>query len=148
MSKVASPILLITLLAHGSSPIRNLAEEHQIACKNNMKVIVHDKALWQEYRARSEVEHQRKMHQPHPIKSYTLYTSLEKFEVKYGHERIRNRADVAENDIIRDDLFLMKDSVVAAQIVDFIAITRSLNGLTGFTCLPLYKELIVGEENR
>lgn len=125
-----------------------LIEEHERTCRQNMKVIIHDDELWREYRAQSEAAHEREIQETPPVKWRPLYVSVGEFSIAYGDNKTSARADIDENKIVRDDLFIMKGDKVVTQIVDFIAYYRSIDGATGFNCLPYYKDLIIGEQDQ
>lgn len=138
---------LVVIATQGCS-MENIIKEHERVCGQNMKVIVHDEKLWREYRAQSEAAHQREMRATPPVKWRPLYVSVGEFKIAYGDEKTYFRANIDENKIVRDDLFIMNGDKIVLQIVDFIAYYQSIDGPTSFSCLPLYENLIIGDANQ
>jgi hypothetical protein len=135
---------LIAIATQGCS-MENIIEEHERVCKQNMKVIVHDEKLWREYRAQSEAAYQKEILETPPMIGRTYYIPIGEFEVKFGERKTDFRANIPENKIVREDVFIMKGGKIVAQIVDFIAYYKSIDGPTGFNCLHLYKNLNLRE---
>ena len=112
-----------------------------------MEVIVHDNNLWREYRAESEAAHRRDSEKNPPIKWRTLYSPVGEFKIVYGDNKSFFRPNV-DNKIVRNDVFVVKGDKVVAQIIDYIYQYRSIDGLTSFNCLNLYKDLVIGDVNQ
>lgn len=92
------------------------------------------------------------------LEGRTFVDPVDDFKIWYGVNKTFFRADIRENEVVRDDAFLIKGGEVrddgyrleggeiVAQFVDYIAYYESIDGPTGFTCLPSYrKEMTIGE---
>lgn len=139
---MVTALTLTICAAQGCSS--SLTKEHEQVCKQNKKIIIHDAELWREYRAQSEATHQRDVRAMPPIKWRTLYDPVGDFKIFYGEEKSYFRPNVQDK-IIRNDIFVMKGKNVAGQIIDYVYQYRSIDGPTGFNCLQLYDDLIIGD---
>lgn len=117
----------------------DLVEEHEQTCRENVKVIVHDQSLWQQFRSQAQAAYRKEAALTPPMTGRSYHNSVGEFKVLYGTNRTYFRPS-AHNEIVRDDLFIMKGGTTVAQFVDFIyQYGGSLDGPTGFNCLHHYK---------
>lgn len=138
-----------------------LIEEHERICRQNMDVIVHDEELWREYRLASIEAHRQEILQTPPMAGRTFVDPVGDFSFWYGDDKTYFRARIKANEIVRDDVFLMKGGEIidngsrlkggeiVAQFVDYIAYYKSIDGPTGFTCMNYYRQsLTVGDSKK
>jgi hypothetical protein len=142
MSRAKISILLLVALSVGGLAVvasSDLVDEHEQKCRENIKVIVHDEILWQQFRSEAQAAYRKEAAEKPPMTGRTYYVSVGEFKTSFGKGRTYFRPS-AKNEIIRDDIFIMKGEKTVAQIVDFIySYGGSLDGPTSFNCLHLYK---------
>lgn len=142
--RTSHTVSLLVVLLSGCSTNMNIVEEHEAICKKNMQVIVHDGNLWREYQKQSEIAHQREMAAEYPIAWRALYFPVGNFTIAFGEGKSFFRSSGTKK-IYRDDVFVMKNDVIVAQIVDYITQIRGFDGPTDFSCLKFYDNLVLGE---
>ena len=137
----ASLVIILAVVGITVQGCSDLVEEHEQKCRDNVKVIVHDQDLWQQFRSQAQAAYRKEAAQTPPMTGRTYYTSVGEFKVFFGKNRTYFRPS-AHNEIVRDDLFIMKGGRIVAQFMDFIyEYGGSLDGPTGFNCLHHYKEI-------
>ena len=141
LKKFTSLVVLLAVVGIIIRGFSDLVEEHEQKCRENVKVIVHNQALWQQFRSQAQAAYRKEAAQTPPMTGRTYYSSVGEFKVLYGKNRTYFRP-AADNEIVRDDLFIMKDHKTVAQFVDFIyQYGGSLDGPTSFNCLHHYREI-------
>tara|TARA_R110000868_G_scaffold409282_1_gene694491 strand:+ start:767 stop:1216 length:450 start_codon:yes stop_codon:yes gene_type:complete len=132
-------VVVLTLVGIAVVASSDLVDEHEQKCRENVKIIVHDELLWQQFRSQAQAAYQKEAAQIPPMTGRTYYVGVGEFTVSFGKNRTYFRPS-AKNEIVRNDLFIMKGDKTVAQIVDFTyQYGGSLDGPTSFNCLHLYK---------
>jgi DNA polymerase I len=155
--------LVVIVITQGCSMFGDIVKEHEQICVKNMKVIVHDEKLWQEYKILSEIAYQQKeieyrawinsdagpkeveggLGVPASAGRASLLEHVEGFDQRYGPsiKNIRpaySTRPYTNGQILRDDLFLMKGDKVVIQVVDYIVAYQTLGAQMGFDCQGHY----------
>jgi hypothetical protein len=142
MSRSKIFILTVVALIVGAAAVfatSDLVDEHEKKCRENIKVIVHDEPLWRQFRSEAQAAYRKEAAENPPMTGRTYTTPIGEFKTYFGKKRTHFRPS-AKNQIVRDDVFIMKGDRTVVQIVDFVySYGGSLDGPTSFNCLHLYK---------
>ena len=148
MSRAKILILFVVTLIFGGAAVvatSDLVDEHEQKCRENIKVIVHDEPLWQQFRSEAQAAFRKEAAENPPMTGRTYSTPVGEFKTYFGKNRTYFRPS-AKNEIVRDDIFIMKGNRTVAQFVDFIySYGGSLDGPTSFNCLHLYNGMNVSQ---
>lgn len=137
LKTVTGVAVLFSLL--GCDLTGNLIGDHKKICRMQGKIVVHDRGLWTEYvdgASRSYLKRKKEFSDT----EMAIPEFVEGFEYKFGKNLESTRESVS-GEIIRNDIYLLKDKKLAAQFVDFFASYNSIGSETNFNCTGLYPDL-------
>ena len=141
MSQPWNVFLKLTILALAgiaTQACSDIAKDHDRKCRESINLIIHDEGLWRQYRLQSQKAHKQEMPLNPPNPGRTYWMSVGDFKTRYGDKKTVFRTAV-DGKIVRDDLFIMKNDKIIAQMVDFTALQKGFGFSTGYSCIEYYK---------
>jgi hypothetical protein len=126
-------------LSGGCGLLGDIVKEHEEICHAQARTIVHDKILWNEYVEGANRNFlNRKREFPDTGRSVIEY--VPGFEFRYGANLKERRTPVVDG-ILRDDVYIMMNGKVVAQLVDFLASYKTLGTASHLNCIGLFSNL-------
>lgn len=147
MSQPWNFFLKLTILAVAgiaTQACSDIAKDHDRKCRESIKLIIHDEGLWRQYRLQSQIAHRHEMSLNPPNTGRTYWMGVGDFKMRFGEKKTLFRSTV-DGKIVRDDLFILKNDKVVAQMVDYTALQKGFDGPTGYDCIGYYKGMEVSD---
>lgn len=132
-------ILAIVLgLSLGSCSI---FDEHEELCRREARLVIHDPALWAEYRKEAEETYLSRLKR-FPNTRRVLAEYALNFEQRFGSD-LKELPATIEGAVVREDMYIIQSGKPVAQFVNFYA-REDFAGTTIQTCFGNFPELYAG----
>jgi hypothetical protein len=152
MFRTKTIALLMLIVTGGCSTYGCIEDEHRRLCHRDMKIIVYDTKVWQEYVAFAKIgyiadqkERQARLNNTirlyggtgvgvEPVgESQALVIPMGGYDVVYGESQSAGR-DVPRDEIVRNDILITKNLRVFARVVDYVVLFSAIDSDVFRTC--------------
>ena len=132
------PAIRLGLLLVALGGCSDIFADHERLCKSEARTIVHDPALWEEYLTAAEQAYSERA-KDFPDTERVVAEYAPEFEHKFG-SGLTDAPSTMDGEVVREDLFIVKDGALVAQFVNFYA-RRDFAGRTVAACFARFPEL-------
>jgi hypothetical protein len=119
-----------------------VVSQHNARCEKEAKLVIHDQKLWTEFKEGGRLAFEARRARFGPETERATIEAVAGFDQRYGSTLAIDR-DFGDEQILRNDIYILKGGTVVAQYIDFTASLKSLGGSTNLYCLGSHPELDV-----
>lgn len=130
----------VTFALWGCTLSGSLMRDHELACKAQAKVVIHNHDLWNQYVLGADQAFHDRQRDFGEKAERSLIEAVPGYEMRFGSD-LEERSTYKPGEIVRDDIFFLKDDVIVAQFIDFTVAYEAVHGLSGLRCTGRFPDL-------
>jgi hypothetical protein len=129
-------VVSLLMIINGCNMGNDLVDQHRALCRSKASLIIKNKALWLEFLEIGNKNYiSRKTDFPQTGERLLLEYA-EGFDFRYGSNLSVDRENPID-ETVRNDIFVLKEGVIVAQLIDFVTNVGPSFGPAYVSCLSL-----------